>query len=384
MKNLKSASLNAHKKFKGKLEIVSKVPLATKNDMSLFYTPGVAEPCKEIAVNRDKVYDYTWKGNIIAIVTDGSAVLGLGNIGPEAALPVMEGKCVLFKKFGGVNAIPICLATQDTEEIINIVKNIAPGFGGINLEDISAPRCFEVEERLKKELDIPVFHDDQHGTAIVCLAGLINALKVTKKSFGKVNVVVSGAGAAGIAITKLLLKYGFKHFILQDSKGLIYKGRAGLDDSKKAIAMLTNKSLRKGGLAEALIGADIFIGVSKPNLVTAEMVKTMAKDPIVFAMSNPDPEILPSEAKKGGAKVIATGRSDYPNQINNVLVFPGIFKGALEARSSQITDEMKIAAAISIAKLVKNPSAENIIPKVFDKNVAKAVASAVKKYALKV
>jgi len=268
MKNLRSASLSAHKKFKGKLEIISKVPLATKNDMSLFYTPGVAEPCKDIAVNRDKAYDYTWKGNTIAVVTDGSAVLGLGNIGAEAALPVMEGKCVLFKKFGGVNAIPICLATQDADEIVNIVKNIAPGFGGINLEDISAPRCFEVEERLKKELDIPVFHDDQHGTAIVCLAGLINALKVTGKSLAKVNVVVSGAGAAGIAITKLLLKYGFKNFILQDSKGLIYKGRTGLDDSKKEIAKITNKALRKGGLAEALVGADIFIGVSKPNLAT--------------------------------------------------------------------------------------------------------------------
>ncbi|MDD3861518.1 MAG: NAD-dependent malic enzyme [Candidatus Gracilibacteria bacterium] len=380
MKILRGASLSAHKKFEGKLDIVSKVPLETKMDMSLYYTPGVAEPCMEIFAKRDKVYDYTWKGNVVAVVTDGSAVLGLGNIGPEAALPVMEGKCVLFKKFGGVNAVPICLDTQDVNEIVNIVKNIAPGFGGINLEDISAPRCFEIEERLKKELDIPVFHDDQHGTAIVCLAGLINALKVTKKTVEKVKIVVSGAGAAGIAITKLLLKYGFKNFILQDSKGLIYKGRAGLDSSKKEIANLTNKKLVKGSLSDALVGADIFIGVSKPNLATAEMVKTMAKDPIVFAMSNPDPEISPKEAKKGGAKVIATGRSDYPNQINNVLVFPGIFKGALESRSSKITDEMKLAASIAVSKLVKNPTPENIIPKVFDKKVAKAVAEAVKKH----
>ncbi|MFA7685979.1 MAG: malic enzyme-like NAD(P)-binding protein, partial [Candidatus Gracilibacteria bacterium] len=360
MKDLRTASLSVHKKFRGKLEIVSKVPLSTKRDLSLYYTPGVAEPCKDIYKDPKKVYDYTWKGNTIAVVTDGSAVLGLGNIGPEAALPVMEGKCVLFKKFGGINAIPICLGTQNTDEIVNIVKNIAPGLGGINLEDISAPRCFEIEERLKKELDIPVFHDDQHGTAIVCLAGLINALKVTKKDISKVKIVVSGAGAAGMAITKLLLKYGFKNFILQDSKGIIYKGREGLDDSKKAIAEVTNKGKRKGGLTEALVGADVFIGVSKPNLATAKMVKTMAKDPIIFAMSNPDPEITPTEAKKGGARVIATGRSDYPNQINNVLVFPGIFKGALEARSSKISDEMKIAAAISIAKLVKKPDPDHI------------------------
>ena len=381
MKDLRTASLSVHKKFRGKLEIVSKVPLSTKRDLSLYYTPGVAEPCKDIYKDPKKVYDYTWKGNTIAVVTDGSAVLGLGNIGPEAALPVMEGKCVLFKKFGGINAIPICLGTQNTDEIVNIVKNIAPGLGGINLEDISAPRCFEIEERLKKELDIPVFHDDQHGTAIVCLAGLINALKVTKKDISKVKIVVSGAGAAGMAITKLLLKYGFKNFILQDSKGIIYKGREGLDDSKKAIAEVTNKGKRKGGLTEALVGADVFIGVSKPNLATAKMIRTMAKDPIIFAMSNPDPEITPAEAKKGGARVIATGRSDYPNQINNVLVFPGIFKGALEARSSKISDEMKIAAAISIAKLVKKPDPDHIIPGVFDKNIAKVVASAVKKYA---
>ncbi|MFA6918001.1 MAG: NADP-dependent malic enzyme [Candidatus Gracilibacteria bacterium] len=381
MKNLRTSSLQAHKKYHGKLETVSKVPLETKNDMSLYYTPGVAEPCKDIFKDPAKVYDYTWKGNTIAVVTDGSAVLGLGNIGAKAALPVMEGKCVLFKKFGGVNAVPICLDTQDAGEIVEIVKKIAPGFGGINLEDISAPRCFEVEERLKAELDIPVFHDDQHGTAIVCLAGLINALKVVGKKVEAVKVVISGAGAAGIAITKLLLKYGFKNITLQDSKGLIYEGRAGLDDSKKEIAKVTNRKLITGGIENALKGADIFIGVSKPNLITAAMVKTMASHSIIFAMSNPDPEIRPIEAKKGGAFIIATGRSDYPNQINNVLVFPGIFKGALEARSKKITDEMKLAAAVSLAKLVKNPGVENIIPKVFDKNVAKVVASAVKRYA---
>jgi malate dehydrogenase (oxaloacetate-decarboxylating) len=383
MKDLKKLSLEAHKKACGKLGIFSKVPLRNKNDMSLYYTPGVAEPCMEIFKNPEKVYEYTWKSNMIAVVTDGSAVLGLGNIGAAAGLPVMEGKCVLFKKFGDVNAIPICIQSQNADEIVNIVKNIAPGFGGINLEDISAPRCFEIEERLKRELDIPVFHDDQHGTAIVCLAGLINALKVVGKNHKKVRVVISGAGAAGIAITKLLMKYGFQNITLQDSKGLIYKGRADLDDSKKEIAKVTNKEKTKGGIENALIGADIFIGVSKPNLITAKMVKTMAKNSIVFAMSNPNPEIMPEEAKKGGARVIATGRSDYPNQINNVLVFPGIFKGALEARAKQITDEMKLAAAISLSKLVKKPTATQIIPRVFDKNIAKVIASAVKRYAHK-
>jgi len=383
MKDLKKLSLEAHKKARGKLGIFSKVPLRNKNDMSLYYTPGVAAPCMEIFKNPEKVYDYTWKSNMIAVVTDGSAVLGLGNIGAAAGLPVMEGKCVLFKKFGEVDAIPICIESQDPDVIVNIVKNIAPGFGGINLEDISAPRCFEVEERLKKELDIPVFHDDQHGTAIVCLAGLINALKVVGKNYKKVRVVISGAGAAGIAITKLLLKYGFQNITLQDSKGLIYKGREGLDDSKKAIAEVTNKEKIKGNIENALKDADIFIGVSKPNLITAKMVSTMAKDAIVFAMSNPDPEIMPAEAKKGGARIIATGRSDYPNQINNVLVFPGIFKGALEARAKNITDDMKLAAAIALSKLVKKPTATQIIPKVFDKNIAKVVAAAVKRYANK-
>jgi malate dehydrogenase (oxaloacetate-decarboxylating) len=381
MKNLKALSLKAHKKSQGKLEIVSKVSLSTKKDMSLYYTPGVAEPCKEIFKDSSKVYDYTWKGNTIAVITDGSAVLGLGNIGPKAALPVMEGKCVLFKKFGDVNAIPICLDTQNLDEIVDVIKKIAPGLGGINLEDISAPRCFEIEERLKKELDIPVFHDDQHGTAIVCLAGLINALKVVGKKVRDVKVVISGAGAAGMAITKLLLEYGFQNIVLQDSKGLIYEGRQDLNDSKKEIALVTNKGLIKGDISNALKGADIFIGVSKPNLLTSEMVRTMAKGSIIFAMSNPDPEIMPEDAIKGGAKIIATGRSDYPNQINNVLVFPGIFKGVLEARATKITNEMKLAAAVSLAGLVKKPGPANIIPKVFEKNVAKVIANAVKRYA---
>lgn len=381
MKNLKALSLKAHKKSQGKLEIVSKVSLSTKKDMSLYYTPGVAEPCKEIFKDSSKVYDYTWKGNTIAVITDGSAVLGLGNIGPKAALPVMEGKCVLFKKFGDVNAIPICLDTQNLDEIVDVIKKIAPGLGGINLEDISAPRCFEIEERLKKELDIPVFHDDQHGTAIVCLAGLINALKVVGKKVRDVKVVISGAGAAGMAITKLLLEYGFQNIVLQDSKGLIYEGRQDLNDSKKEIALVTNKGLIKGDISNALKGADIFIGVSKPNLLTSEMVRTMAKGSIIFAMSNPDPEIMPEDAIKGGAKIIATGRSDYQNQINNVLVFPGIFKGVLEARATKITNEMKLAAAVSLAGLVKKPGPANIIPKVFEKNVAKVIANAVKRYA---
>jgi len=381
MKNLRDQALKAHVKYRGKLDITSKVPLNNKKDLSLFYTPGVAEPCKDIFKDPEFAYKYTGKGNTIAVVTDGSAVLGLGNIGGLAGLPVMEGKAVLFKKFGSINAVPICLNTQDTEEIIKIVKAIAPSFGGINLEDIAAPRCFEVEERLKKELDIPVFHDDQHGTAIVCLAGMINALKLVRKSAATVTVVLCGAGAAGTAITKLMMKYGFKNFLLLDSRGLIYEGRDGLDDAKKKMAKITNKNRIKGGLAEALKGADIFIGVSKPNLVTKEMVKTMASKPIIFAMSNPDPEIRPEEAKKGGAYIIATGRSDHPNQVNNALVFPGIFKGALEARAKQITDDMKIAAAVGLAKMVKKPSVDKIIPGIFEKGVANAIASAVKKYA---
>ncbi len=381
MKDLKKAALAAHKKYKGKLDVTPKVPLSTIKDMSLFYTPGVAEPCKEIAENLEKAYDYTWKGNTVAVITDGTAVLGLGDIGALAGLPVMEGKCALFKEFGGVNAVPICLNTKDTEEIIAIVKAIAPTFGGINLEDISAPRCFEIEERLINELDIPVFHDDQHGTAIVCLAGLINALKVVGKKAATVKVVISGAGAAGIAITKLLMKYGFKNITLQDSTGLIFEGREGMSAEKIAMAKVTNRKKIKGGLVEGLYGADIFIGVSKPNIVTREMVKSMNKGAIIFAMSNPDPEILPKEAFAGGAAVVATGRSDYPNQINNVLAFPGIFKGALEARARKITDKMKIAAAEALAALVKKPNAEKVIPGVFQKGVAEAVCKAVKKYA---
>ncbi len=380
MKDLKKAALAAHKKYKGKLDVTPKVPLSTIKDMSLFYTPGVAEPCKEIAENLEKAYDYTWKGNTVAVITDGTAVLGLGDIGALAGLPVMEGKCALFKEFGGVNAVPICLNTKDTEEIIAIVKAIAPTFGGINLEDISAPRCFEIEERLINELDIPVFHDDQHGTAIVCLAGLINALKVVGKKAATVKVVISGAGAAGIAITKLLMKYGFKNITLQDSTGLIFEGREGMSAEKIAMAKVTNRKKIKGGLVEGLYGADIFIGVSKPNIVTREMVKSMNKGAIIFAMSNPDPEILPKEAFAGGAAVVATGRSDYPNQINNVLAFPGIFKGALEARARKITDKMKIAAAEALAALVKKPNAEKVIPGVFQKGVAEAVCKAVKKY----
>ncbi|MFH1534340.1 MAG: NADP-dependent malic enzyme [Nitrospirota bacterium] len=379
MKNLRREALAAHKKYKGKLSIVSKVPLKSLRDMNLFYTPGVAEPCKEILKRPDDVYKYTSRGNTIAVVTDGSAVLGLGNIGAMAGLPVMEGKCALFKEFGGVDAFPICLDTQDVDEIVSIVRAISGSFGGINLEDISAPRCFEIEEKLIRELDIPVFHDDQHGTAIVCLAGLINALKVVGKTAGKVKVVISGAGAAGIAITKLLLKYGFKDICLIDSKGSIYLGRPGLNKYKKEIAKVTNKKKVKGKLGELLVGADIFIGVSRPDVATKTMIKSMADDAIVFAMSNPDPEISVKDAKAGGAKVIATGRSDYPNQINNVLVFPGIFKGALAVRANKITDKMKLSAAKTLAGLVKKPTAGRIIPGVFDKGVADIIAKAVKK-----
>lgn len=378
--SLKDEALMAHKKYKGKLDINVRVPLKNKNGMRLYYTPGVAEPCKEIAKNPDLAYEYTSRGRMVAVISDGSAVLGLGDIGALAGMPVMEGKCALFKAFGGVDAFPICLDAKGVDEIVNIVKAMAPSFGGINLEDISAPRCFEIEERLIKDLDIPVFHDDQHGTAIVCLAGLINALKVVGKKAPKVKVIISGAGAAGIAITKLMLRYGFKHITLQDSKGLIYKGRPDLNDSKKKIAELTNLERIKGGLTEGLAGADIFIGVSQPNIVSRAMVKSMNEGSIIFAMSNPDPEILPKEAKAGGAKVIATGRSDFPNQINNVLVFPGIFKGALEARARNITEKMKLAAAEALAGLVKTPTARKIIPGVFEKGVADVVAKAVKKY----
>ncbi len=383
MKNLKKLALDAHERYKGKLATKVKVPIKSKKALSLYYTPGVAEPCKEIEKNEDLAYKYTSKGNTVAVITDGSAVLGLGNIGSIAGLPVMEGKAALFKSFADVDAVPISLGTQDTQEIITAVKAIAPGFGGINLEDISAPRCFEIEEALIKALDIPIFHDDQHGTAIVCLAGLINALKIVKKKVSEVTVVISGSGAAGIAITKLFMNYGFKHIILNDSKGLIYEGRDNLTDIKKKMAKVTNKKKIKGGLKEAMVDTDIFIGVSQPNVLTKDMVKTMAKDSIIFAMSNPNPEILPKDAKAGGAKVIATGRSDFPNQINNVLVFPGIFRGALDARARKITDKMKIAAAEALAKLVKKPTPNKIIPGVFEEGVSDVVAKAVKKYVKK-
>ncbi|MBD3331123.1 NAD-dependent malic enzyme [Candidatus Peregrinibacteria bacterium] len=378
MDDLKNKSLEAHKSFKGKLEINSKVSLENIDDMSIFYTPGVAEPCKEIFEDESKSYDYTSRGNLIAVVTDGSAVLGLGNIGALAGMPVMEGKCALFKKFADVDAFPIALNTQDTEEIIATIKNIADSFGGINLEDISAPKCFEIEKRLIDELSIPVFHDDQHGTAIVCLAGLINSLKIVGKEKERVRVVINGAGAAGIAICKLMLEYGFKNISLLDSKGMIFEGREGLNDYKKEISHKTNLEKKEGELGDAVMDADIFIGVSAPNVLTADMVRSMSADPIIFAMANPDPEIMPEDAKEAGAAIIATGRSDFPNQINNVLVFPGIFKGALSARVPKITTQMKINAAKALASTVSSPRPEKIIPDVFDPSVADVIANSVK------
>jgi len=361
------------------MEVCSKVPLKTRMDLSVAYTPGVAEPCRKIAANPEEVFKYTPKGNMVAVVSDGSAVLGLGNIGPLAALPVMEGKAILFKEFGGVDAFPICLDTQETAEIIKTVQHIAPGFGGINLEDISAPRCFEIEQALIESLDIPVFHDDQHGTAVVVLAGLINALKVTGRRFRDVRIVVNGVGAAGVAVTKLLIRYGVRpeHVFLCDSKGVIYKGREALNATKEALAKVTNIACRTGGLADILKDADIFIGLSKPGLVTAEMIRSMAPHPIIFAMANPEPEIHPEVAKRAGAAVVATGRSDFPNQINNVLAFPGIFRGVLDARIRFITDDIKIAAAEAIASLVKKPTATCIIPSPLDRRVAKRVAKAI-------
>ena len=372
-------ALKLHEEWKGKLEISSKTPVKTREDLAIAYTPGVAEPCKKIAENEEEVYRYTMKGNTIAVVSDGSAVLGLGNIGAKAAMPVMEGKAVLFKEFGGVNAIPICLDTQDTEEIIRIVKALSPGFGGINLEDISAPRCFEIEERLKQELDIPVFHDDQHGTAIVVLAGIINALKVVGKQKEKCKIVVNGAGSAGIAITKLLLLYGFPEITMCDINGIINSHSANLNWMQKEMQKVTNLEDRTGTLADALKGADIFVGVSAPNIVTAEMVAGMNKDAILFAMANPVPEIYPDDAKAAGARIISTGRSDFPNQINNVLAFPGIFRGAFDVRAKDINDEMKIAAAEALANLISEEelSPEYFIPKAFDKRVGPAVAKAV-------
>ncbi|MCI8523607.1 MAG: NADP-dependent malic enzyme [Lachnospiraceae bacterium] len=373
-------ALELHRQWQGKLETVSKTPVKTREDLSLAYTPGVAEPCKVIAQDKEAAYTYTWKSNTVAVVSDGSAVLGLGNIGPHAAMPVMEGKAVLFKEFGGVNAVPICLDTQDTEEIIKAVTYLAPGFGGINLEDISAPRCFEIEERLKKILDIPVFHDDQHGTAIVVLAGIINALKVVNKQKENCKVVVNGAGSAGVAITKLLLTYGFPNVIMCDKVGIVGKDTEGLNWMQQKMTEVTNPNNESGSLADALKGADIFVGVSAPNIVTPDMVSSMNKDSILFAMANPVPEIMPDAARAAGARVVGTGRSDFPNQVNNVVAFPGIFKGALEGRAVQITEEMKLAAAHAIAGLVPEDklSEDNIMPEAFDPQVAEVVAAAVK------
>lgn len=373
-------ALDLHKEWRGKLETISKVPVKSREALSLAYTPGVAEPCKEIAVNKELAYTYTMKSNTVAVISDGSAVLGLGNIGPHAAMPVMEGKAVLFKEFGNVNAIPICLDTQDTEEIIKTVTYLAPGFGGINLEDISAPRCFEIEERLKEILDIPVFHDDQHGTAIVVLAGIINALKVVEKEKENCKVVVNGAGSAGVAITKLLLTYGFTNVIMCDKVGIVSQTTEGLNWMQQKMAKITNPNQETGSLADAMKGADIFVGVSAPNIVTSEMVSSMNKDSILFAMANPVPEIMPDIAKAAGARVVGTGRSDFPNQVNNVVAFPGIFKGALEGRARRITEEMKLAAALAIAGLVKEEDLheDNILPEAFHPEVAEVVAEAVK------
>ena len=373
-----SDSLTLHQKHGGKLEIAAKVPLESKKDLSLAYTPGVAEPCRRIAKDPDAAYDLTMKGNTVAVVTNGSAVLGLGNIGALAGLPVMEGKCLLFKKFANVDAIPICVDTQDADEIVETVVNISCGFGGINLEDISAPLCFEVEQKLKERLNIPVFHDDQHGTAIVALAGVLNALKVVNKELSKVRIVMSGAGAAGTATADLLMRAGAQNVIVCDRHGALVPGRPHMDVSKMALADRTNPQACSGKLDELMKGADVFIGVSAPGIVTKSMVESMADNPIVFAMANPTPEIMPDEAKKGGAAVVATGRSDFPNQINNVLAFPGLFRGVFDGRARSITPKMHLAAAYALAKLVPNPTAENIIPSPFDENVALAVAKAVK------
>ncbi len=372
----KEEALKFHIDAKGKIEVKSKVPLS-KETLSLAYTPGVAFPCLEIAEDKSRVYEYTSKWNMVAVVSDGSAVLGLGNIGAEASLPVMEGKAILFKEFGGIDAFPICLKTQEVEEIVNIVKNLEPVFGGINLEDISAPRCFEVEERLKKEMNIPIFHDDQHGTAIVVLAGLINALKVVGKKKEEVKIVINGSGAAGIAVCKLLLSYGFENIILCDSRGAIYSGRGDLNKYKEELALVINKGKISGGLKECMIDSDVFIGVSKAGLVNEEMVKSMNKDAILFAMANPNPEIMPDLAKSAGARVVATGRSDFPNQVNNVLAFPGVFRGTLDAKAKEINEEMKLAAALAIAGCVSSPNEDKIIPGAFDKGVFESVSKAV-------
>ena len=377
--NYAAESLRVHEQFKGKLTVKSRVAVQDKEDLSVAYTPGVAEPCRKIAENKDDVYKYTIKGHTVAVVSDGTAVLGLGDIGPEAAMPVMEGKSILFKEFGGVDAFPICLDTKEPEEIIKTVKYIAPTFGGINLEDISSPRCFEIEERLKEDLDIPVFHDDQHGTAIVVTAGIINALKIVKKEWKDLKIVVAGAGAAGLSVCRLLQHFGPDDVILTNRKGAVYEGRPDLNPVVAKMAKVTNKHKKQGTLADVLVGADIFIGVSGPNLVTKEMIKTMNSDAIVFALANPTPEIMPEDAFEGGARIVATGRSDFPNQINNVLVFPGLFRGALMVRSKKIVDDMKVAAARALASLVseRELNEKYIIPEVFDKRCAKVIAEEV-------
>ena len=381
--NYAEESLKKHYEWKGKIEMVVRAPLETKEDLSLAYTPGVAQPCLEIQKNVDLSYDLTRRSNLVAVVTDGTAVLGLGDIGPEAGMPVMEGKCALFKAFGDVDAIPLCIRSKEVDDIVNTVRLLAGSFGGVNLEDISAPRCFEIERKLKECCDIPIFHDDQHGTAVVCLAAMLNALKVVNKKIDEIRVVTSGAGAAGIAISKLLISMGLKDVVMCDRKGAIYKGRDGLNAEKEIIAEMTNQQMRKGSLEDVIKGADVFIGVSAPGCVTPAMVKSMAKDPILFPMANPTPEIMPDEAKAAGAAVVGTGRSDFPNQINNVLAFPGIFRGALDVRAKDINDEMKIAAAKAIAAFVTDDklSADYIIPSALDKTVAQAVAKAVAKAA---
>lgn len=379
----KEFALQQHEKWAGKLEVVNRAKLDTPEDLAVCYTPGVAEPCLEISKDTDLSYKYTRRHNMVAVVTDGTAVLGLGDIGPEAGMPVMEGKCCLFKAFGDVDAFPLCIRSKDVDEIVNTISLLAGSFGGINLEDISAPRCFEIEKRLKECCDIPVFHDDQHGTAVVTMAAMLNALKVVGKKLDEITVVTSGAGAAGIAIIKLLISMGLKDVIMCDRKGAIYEGREGLNKEKEEMARISNRSMKKGTLEEVIKGADVFIGVSAPGTLTQDMVRSMAKDPIIFPMANPVPEIMPEDAKAAGAAVIGTGRSDFPNQINNVLAFPGIFRGALDVRASVINDEMKIAAAYAIANIITDEerNAEYIIPNPFDKRVAKAVASAVAKAA---
>jgi len=383
--SLRDDALKLHKDNKGKLEVISKVPVSSKEDLSLAYTPGVAEPCKEIHQDLNSVYDYTFKGNTVAVVSNGTAVLGLGNIGAAASIPVMEGKSVLFKCFAGIDAFPICIDTEDIDKVVETTALIEPVFGGINLEDITAPACFEIERRLKERLSIPVFHDDQHGTAIIALAGLFNALKLIKKDIKDVVVVINGSGSAGVAIAKIFLKAGVKDLIMCDRKGIVYRGRKeGMNWAKEEMAQITNKDNKQGTLADALVGADVFIGVSSANVVTPEMVKSMNTDPIIFAMANPVPEIDPALAKEAGARVVGTGRSDYPNQINNVLAFPGVFRGALDVRASQINEEMKLAAAYALAELIpENELTEDyIIPKPFDRRVAPAVAKAVAKAAI--